>query len=295
MSKVEIKGLYPAIILPFSEDGSIDLEGFKNNIRYLIDAGCAGVCINGSTGEAINLDREERIQVIKATKDIVPEGFTIIAGTGAPTTSMAIQQTLDAKEAGADIALVITPFNCIPNKEGLIRHYEEVAKVGIPIILYNLPEHTGCEIDLDTLAKLSRNKNIVGMKESSGDLAYFSHAQDCTPDDFTILCGTDDRVFLAMCLGGTAHILALGNLAPTVINEMMKAVEEGDLLKARAIHFKLLALGEAILASENFPSPIKEAVRLLGRASSAPRLPTIPVDKEESDHIKSVLETAGLL
>ncbi|MBT4289392.1 MAG: 4-hydroxy-tetrahydrodipicolinate synthase [Deltaproteobacteria bacterium] len=295
MNKIEIKGLYPAIILPFNDDDSINLEGFKENVQYLVDADCSGVCVNGSTGEAINLTREERIHVIQAAKEIAPEGFTIIAGTGAPTTRMAIQQTQDAKDAGADVALVITPYYCIPNKEGLITHYREVCKVDMPILLYNLPEHTGCEIDLDTLETLSKIENIVGMKESSGDLSYFAHAVQITPDDFVVMSGADDRIFLTKILGGSAHILALGNLAPHKIIEMMKAVDEGDMEKAKELHFRLLDLAEAILAAENFPAPIKEAARILGRVSSNPRLPTMPVDQEESSVIHKALSKAGLI
>lgn len=295
MSSIKIKGLYPAIILPFNDDDSINLEGFKKNVQYLVDSGCAGVCVNGSTGEAINLTREERVEVIKAAKEVAPEGFTIIAGSGAPTTKMAIQLTQDAKEAGADVALVITPYYCIPNKEGLIKHYQEVCKVDIPILLYNLPEHTGCEIDLDTLEILSRIDNVVGMKESSGDLSYFAHAVQITPGDFVVMSGADDRIFLTKILGGSAHILALGNLAPRQIVEMMSAVEKGDMETAKAIHFKLLDLAEAILAAENFPAPIKEAARILGRVSSDPRLPTMAVGEAESSSIKKALSKAGLV
>ena len=295
MANVKLKGLYPASILPFTTEGEVDYNGFKKNLQFLIDSGCAGVCVNGSTGEAINLDRDERMMVIRVARDYCPSDFLVIAGTGAPTTKVAVQQTLDAKEAGADVALVLTPFNCIPNKAGLIKHYEEIIKVGMPILLYNLPEHTGCEIDLDTLAYLSQNENVIGMKESSGDLSYYTKAMAVTPDDFTVLCGADDKVFLALCLGTQAHILALGNLAPAKINEMMAAVEKGDLATGREIHFKLLGLGEAILAAENFPAPIKEAARMLGRVSSDPRMPTIAVDAEESAQIKDALVAANLL
>ena len=295
MTKLNLKGLYPAAILPFTKNDEIDYEGFKKNLKYLIDSGCAGVCVNGSTGEAINLTREERKNVIKTARDFCPPDFLVIAGTGAPTTRVAVQQTADAKAAGADVALVITPFNCIPNKTGLVKHYEAVADVGLPILLYNLPEHTGCEIDLETLSKLSRMDSIIGMKESSGDLSYYTKAIQVTPEDFTVLCGADDKVFLALCLGAEAHILALGNLAPGKIIEMMNCVERGDLATARKIHFALLGLGEAILAAENFPAPIKEAARILGLVSSNPRMPTIAVDAEESASIRKALSAAGLL
>ncbi len=295
MTNIKLKGLYPASILPFTGDDKVNFDGLKKNLQYLIDSGCSGVCVNGSTGEAINLDREERKAVIKTAREYCPKDFLVIAGTGAPTTKVAVQQTIDAKEAGADVALVITPFNCIPNKAGLIKHYKAVAETGIPILLYNLPEHTGCEIDLETLSVLSGIDNIIGMKESSGDLSYYTKAIQVTPDDFSVLCGADDKVFLALCLGAEAHILALGNLAPAKITEMMDAVDKGDLVTAQKIHFSLLGLGEAILAAENFPAPIKEAARILGLVSSDPRMPTIAVDEEESKFIRKALENAGLI
>ena len=295
MENIKIKGLYPAAICPFTKSNEVDIEGFKSNLKVLIDAGCAGVCVNGSTGEAVNLSREERKEVIKAAKEIAPDGFLIIAGTGAPTTKDAVQQTADAKEAGADIALVLTPFNCIPNKQGLIKHYEEVAKVDIPIIMYNLPEHTGCEIDLETLEYLSNKKSFVGLKESSGDLAYLTKAIEKTPDDFEVLCGADDKVFLAACLGVNAYILALGNLAPGKIINMLSLINEGNLFEARKINSKFLTLSEIILASENFPAPVKEASGILGLKSSEPRMPTIALDKKESDIIKEALKEADLL
>jgi len=136
MGKIKFEGLMPAIITPMDKDGKIDFEGLKKNVEFYIDAGCTGIVANGSTGEAVNLNREERIAIVKKVVEIVKGKVKVIAGTGAPTTNVTIQYTRDAMNVGADAVLVITPFNAIPNKEGLYLHYKEVAKVGIPVIMY---------------------------------------------------------------------------------------------------------------------------------------------------------------
>lgn len=294
-TKVRFEGIYPAMAVPFSANGELDLDGIKKTAEFLIEAGCAGIVCNGSTGEAVNLSREERKSVIRVTAEALRGRGRIIAGTGAPTTKAAVELTRDAKEAGADAALVITPFNAIPNQKGLYLHYAEVAKVGIPIVLYNLPAHTGVEIGLDTLSELAKLENVVGIKESSGNLSYLSEIVRRFGNELSVFTGCDDLSFQAFCLGVKAAILALGNIAPKMLVEQLALVRAGKIAEAREIYFKLLPIGQAISASVNFPAPVKEAIRLLGRPSSAPRLPILPVEAEESASIRKALVHAGLL
>jgi len=272
MKKMKFEGLMPAIITPMDKDGEIDFEGLKKNVEFYIDAGCTGIVANGSTGEAVNLNREERIAVVKKVVEIVKGKVKVIAGTGAPTTNVTIQYTEDAMNAGADAVLVITPFNAIPNKEGLYLHYKEVAEVGIPVIMYNLPQHTSVEIDLETMGRLVKLDNIVGLKESSGNLSYFGEA-----------------------IRRFSLILAFGNIAPKMIIEIFNAIKNNDFISAREKYYKLLPMARAIGDSVNFPAPVKEAVRLLGRPSGPPRLSTLPVNQEESGEIRQKLIYAGLL
>lgn len=293
--KARFHGIMPAMLAVFKADGELDLEGIKRNVQFYVDAGCSGIVCNGSTGEAVNLSREERKAVIRATREVGGGRIVIVAGTGAPTTNAALELTQDAKEAGADAALVITPFNAIPNKVGLYKHYAAVAKVGIPVILYNLPQHTGVEIDLDTLAKLVKLDAVVGIKESSGNLSYFAEIIRRFGQDLTPITGCDDMTLQAFSLGASAAILALGNIAPKMLVELLAAVEASDLAKARSLYFKLLPMAQAISSSVNFPAPVKEAVRLLGRPSSDPRLPIVAVEAEESRAIRQALVYAGLL
>lgn len=292
---MKFEGLMPAIITPMDKDGKIDFEGLKKNVEFYIDAGCTGIVANGSTGEAVNLNREERIAIVKKVVEIVKGKVKVIAGTGAPTTNVTIQYTRDAMNAGADAALVITPFNAIPNKEGLYLHYKEVAEVGIPVIMYNLPQHTSVEIDLETMGRLVKLDNIVGLKESSGNLSYFSEAIRRFSEDITPISGCDDLILQTLSMGIPALILAFGNIAPKTIIEIFKAIKNNDFISAREKYYKLLPMARAIGDSVNFPAPVKEAVRLLGRPSGPPRLSTLPVSQEESVEIRKKLVYAGLL
>lgn len=295
MKKMKFEGLMPAIITPMDKDGGIDFEGLKKNVEFYIDAGCTGIVANGSTGEAVNLNREERIAIVKKVVEIVKGKVKVIAGTGAPTTNVTIQYTRDAMNAGADAVLVITPFNAIPNKEGLYLHYKEVAKVGIPVIMYNLPQHTSVEIDLETMGRLVKLDNIVGLKESSGNLSYFGEAIRRFSEDITLISGCDDLILQTLSMGIPALILAFGNIAPKTIIEIFKAIKNNDFVSAREKYYKLLPMARAIGDSVNFPAPVKEAVRLLGRPSGPPRLSTLPVRQEESEEIRKKLVYAGLL
>jgi len=295
MKKVKFEGIFPAMAVPFDREGALDIDGIKENVRFFADAGCAGVVCNGSTGEAVNLTREERKAVIMATKEAAGGRLVVIAGTGGPTTNVTLEYTRDAMDAGAEAVLVITPFNAIPNKEGLYRHFAEVAQLGVPVILYNLPQHTGVEIDLDTLVRLADLDHIVGIKESSGNFSYFAELMRVFGDKLTVFTGCDDGTLQAFCCGARAAILALGNIAPRMLVDMLEAVDRGDLVRARDIYYRLLPIARAISSSVNFPAPVKEAVRLLGRPSSAPRLPILPVDPEESASIRKALVFAGLM
>lgn len=293
---MNLEGLMPAMLAPFTEDDQLDIEGLQINVKYLQQAGCSGIVCNGSTGEAANLSREERIAVIKATREVVKDHLTIIAGTGSATTRETLELTKDAMQDGADAALVITPFNVIPNKEGLFRHYAAVADLGYPIILYNLPEHTGVEIDFDTIERLLKSyDNIVGIKESSGDLTFFAELMRRFGDRMTPITGADTLFFQTTLMGSPAAILALGNIAPELIVKVMQLCEQGDIGEAREIYYKLLPIAKIILEGTNFPSPIKEAVRQLGRPAGDPRMPTLPVDTQKSEAISKALLSAGLL
>ncbi len=291
-----IEGLFPAMIAPLKPNGALDSDGVKTTAAFLKEAGCSGIVCNGSTGEAANLTRDERKTVIRLTREVLGPEMPIIAGTGTPSTQTVIDLSGDAAQAGADALLVITPFNIIPNKEGLYRHYAAIADLGTPVVMYNLPAHTGVEIDFDTIDRLCKAfDNIVGIKESSGDLAFFAEIIRRFGDRLTPITGADALFFQTVLMGAPAAILALGNIAPRMIVKIMSLCESGQIEEARSLYYKLIPIGMAISDAANFPAPVKAAVSMLGRPAGDPRLPTVPVGREESKSIRDAREYAGLL
>jgi 4-hydroxy-tetrahydrodipicolinate synthase len=292
---IKLEGVYPALITAFAPDGSVDVEGIRENIRFCLDAGVAGVVALGSTGEAVNLSGDERERIVKAAVAECKGRAKVIVGTGAPVTSTAVAQTKDALAWGADAALVLTPFNNIPNRAGLIKHYEMIDEVGIPIILYNIPAHTGVEITIEIFDELIQLKNVIGMKESSGNLPLMADVIRKYGADVTVFTGCDDLTLPIFSLGAKACILALAAIAPKQVVEIFNAMQKNDLETAREGYLKLLPVAKLIGGSVNFPAPVKEAVKQLGRPAGDPRIPITPCTAEEKAQITAALTYAGLL
>lgn len=292
---IKLEGIYPALITSLNADGSVNMAGVKENILHSLDNGCAGVVVLGSTGEAVNLTREERTEIIKLAVELCKGRGKVIVGSGAPITSSAVELTQDAKKYGADAALVITPFNNIPNRDGLIKHYQAVNGVGVPIILYNLPSHTGVEITMDVFDELIQLPNIIGIKESSGNIPMMADIIRRYGDDVTIFTGCDDLTLPIFAIGAKAAILALANIAPKQVVDIFNAVQNNDYGTARKAYASLLPIGKIIGEGVNFPAPVKEAVAQLGRPAGNPRLPITPVGAEQKAEIKEALKVAGLL
>ena len=185
---IVFKGVFPALITPFKADGSMDLEGLKENVKYYMSVGCAGVCFSGSSGEHAFLTREERIAGIKACREVIGDG-KIIAGAGAQTTAGALELVKDVKEAGADAALVLSPIGNT-TADGMVKHYETLSEVGIPLVLYNHPAATGINIDIEMFDRLIQIPNVVGMKETSGSLPFLAEIlRKYSTDEITLFTG----------------------------------------------------------------------------------------------------------
>lgn len=292
---IKLEGIYPALITSMNDDGSVNLEGVKENILHAMDNGCAGVVVMGSTGEAVNLSDDERVAIIKLTVELCKGKGKVIVGTGAPITSTALELTKAAKDLGADAALVITPFNNIPNRTGLIKHYTMINDIGIPTILYNLPSHTGVEITMDVFDELIQLPNIIGIKESSGNIPMMAEIIRKYGDDVTIFTGCDDLTLPIFSIGAKAAILALANIAPKQVVDIFNAVQNNDFVTARKLYGSLLPIGAIIGEGVNFPATVKEAVRQLGRPAGKPRMPITPVPAEQAKEITEALKVAGLL
>lgn len=294
--KMKVEGIIPAMLTPFTDTGEVDTEGIRETVNYLISNGVSQIMCLGSTGEATALTKSERITIIEETVRAANRRAPVMAGTGAPTTRDVIEQTREAKSAGADLVMIVTPFYEIPNQEGLYRHYATIAEtVDIPIVLYNIPPHTNVEIGLSTLERLVEIDNIVALKESSGNLSYFAEAMLKVGDKIPILTGGDDITLPCFALGCHGAILALANIAPRTLVDLYQAVRERDMAKAAKLYYQLLPIARAISTAENFPAPLKEAVNQLGRPAGPARSPIMPVNPTEKETIRQALKTANLV
>lgn len=291
---IVFKGVFPALITPMNEDGSIDLEALKENVKYYMSVGCAGVCFSGSSGEHAFLTREERIAGIKACKEVIGDG-KVIAGAGAQTTAATLQLVRDVKEAGADAALVLSPIGNTDD-DGMVAHFEVLNEVGIPLVLYNHPAATGINITLELFERLIQIPNVIGMKETSGSLPLIANIfRKYSPDDITIFTGCDDLTLPTSCVGVKAIILATANVAPKQVIAIQQLVAEGKIAEAQKIYYSIAPL-TAVIGDENkFPALLKKATDMVGHKAGNPRLPVLPANEEETAAIEESLKIAGLL
>jgi len=295
-NKMSFTGIIPAMLTPFTKSGDLDLDGLKKNVDFLIENGVSQIMCLGSTGEAATLSREESVKVTEATVKASNGRVPVMAGTGATSTREVIERSREAKSAGADSVMIVTPFYEIPNQEGLYQHYASIAEaIDIPICLYNIPPHTQVEIAPETLERLAEIDNIVALKDSSGNLSYFAEVMRRVGDKMSILNGGDDITLPCFALGCHGAILALANIAPRMLVDLFQAVQQEEKEKALDIFFKLLPISRAISVPQNFPAPVKEAVNMLGRAAGPARSPIIPVSDAEKADIKKALQYVGLL
>ena len=295
-NRVSMEGIIPAMLTPFTRNGDLDLNGLKKNVDFLIENGVSQIMCLGSTGEAATLTREECVKLTEATVKAANGRVPVMAGTGTTSTREVIERSKEAKSAGADSAMIVTPFYEIPNQEGLYKHYATIAEaVDIPICLYNIPPHTQVEIAPETLEKLAEIDNIVALKDSSGNLSYFAEVMRRVSDKMAILTGGDDITMPCFALGCHGAILALANIAPRMTVDIFQAVQQKEREKALDIFFKLLPISRAISVPQNFPAPVKEAVNMLGRPAGPARSPILPLGNTERGKIKEALQYAGLL
>jgi len=286
------KGVFPAIITPFKEDLSLDEEGLKRNIEYLNKTGIAGIVPCGTTGESATLTFEEHKKVVEIAVDC--SKVPVIAGTGSNNTREALELTCHAADAGANAALMITPYYNKPNDRGMFEHFRTVAeKCNIPIVLYNVPKRTGIDLKPELVSKLSKVKNIVAIKEASGSLSQVSQIIEQTRgSSFSVLSGDDDLTLPCMALGATGVVSVVANVAPKRTVAMVKAMAEGDLEKARSLHYELAPLVRAMFLETN-PIPVKTAQNLLGLAAGPLRLPLAPMAPEKEKILKDILDRLG--
>ncbi|MBP7071562.1 MAG: 4-hydroxy-tetrahydrodipicolinate synthase [Methanothrix sp.] len=286
------RGVFPAIITPFLQDESLDEEGLKRNIEYLNKTGIAGIVPCGTTGESATLTFEEHKRVVEIA--VEASKVPVIAGTGSNNTREAMELTRHAAKAGADAALLITPYYNKPNDRGMYEHFKRIAEnCDIPIVLYNVPKRTGIDLKPELVAKLSKIKNIVAIKEASGSLSQQSQIIEQTrSSDFVLLSGDDDLTLPTMALGGQGVVSVVANVAPGKTVAMVEAVFKGDMEKARALHYELAPLVRAMFLETN-PIPVKTAHKYLGLANGPLRLPLGEMAPANEAKLKEIVERLG--
>lgn len=290
-----LQGSLVAIVTPMFDDGSLDLDALRALIDFHIDAGTDGIVIVGTTGESPTVDVAEHCLLIETTVEHVNGRIAVIAGTGANSTSEAIELTAKAKALGVDACLLVAPYYNKPTQEGLYQHYAAVANaVDIPQILYNVPGRTGCDIANDTVLRLAAVNNIVGIKDATGSIERGTDLLLRVPKDFAIYSGDDASGMALMLLGGHGVISVTANVAPELMHEMCVAARAGNVKQACEINAKLFGLHQKLFVEAN-PIPVKWVLQQMGLIKAGIRLPMVNLSAQYHDVLRAAMRQAGLI
>jgi len=288
------KGSLIPIVTPFKE-GKIDEEGFRSLIEFHITNGTDAIVPCGTTGESATLTHGEHEQLIDLCLEAVDHRIPVIAGTGSNSTAEAIKLTTYAKKAGADGALLITPYYNKPTQEGLYNHYKAIAEaIDLPLILYNVPSRTGVNMLPETVARLSEIPTIVGVKEATGSLHQICDIIHLCGDKCSVFSGDDFTNYPILAVGGKGIISVTANIMPDKIATMWDTFESGDFDKSREIHYQLLDLHNSMFLETN-PIPVKTALGLMGKISPEMRAPLSPMTRNNLEKLKKVMAKYKLI
>jgi len=298
------KGSMVALVTPFSAKGGsasggrgseIDEKALKELIEFHIRNGTAALVPCGTTGESPTLTYEEHDRVIELTVQLAKGRIPVIAGTGSNSTEEAIMLTKHAEKVGADASLQVSPYYNRPTQKGLYLHFKAIAEsVKIPIILYNIASRTGVNIEPETFVKLAEIKNIIGVKEASGSLDQMSRIRQLCPKDFLLISGDDSLTLPLMAIGGVGVISVVANIIPKDVADMCTAFEKGDVKKAEALHYKMLALTKSMFIETN-PMPVKTAMGLMKMINPEIRLPLCEMSPENKEKLVKALKDYNLI
>ena len=290
-----IQGSLVALVTPMLEDGSVDVKGLAQLIEFHIENGTDGIVAVGTTGESATLDEHEHCDVIRQVVEMVAGRVPVIAGTGSNSTREAIALTRCAKEAGADACLLVTPYYNKPTQEGLYLHYKAIAEaVDIPQILYNVPGRTAVDMQDQTVVRLSAIKNIVGVKDATGDIQRTKNVLQQCGKDFAIYSGDDATGMECMLVGGHGVISVTANVAPRAMHEMCVAAMAGDRDKAAPINDRLMGLHTKLFVEAN-PIPVKWALYEMGLISDGIRLPLTVLSTQHHETVRQAMRQAGVV
>lgn len=291
------KGAGVAIVTPMHEDGSVNYEKLEEILEFQINNSTDAIIICGTTGESSTMTHGEHLKTIKFAIDKVAKRVPVIAGTGSNCTETAIMLSKEAASYGADALLIVTPYYNKATQKGLIAHYTAIAEAvpETPIIMYNVPSRTGCNLQPATVAALVKNvKNIVGIKAASGDLSQVAKLMSMAGDEIELYSGNDDQILPILSLGGLGVISVLSNVAPKQTHDMVMKFLEGDLKEAARLQLEAVPLINALFCEVN-PIPVKEAMNMMGMNVGPLRMPLCEMEESNKEILKKAMKDYGLL
>jgi 4-hydroxy-tetrahydrodipicolinate synthase len=289
------KGSIVALITPMRADGSVDEKAYADFVDWQISEGTTAVVPTGTTGESPTLTHAEHKRAVEIAIEVAHGRVPVIAGTGSNSTEEAIDLTRHAKEAGAAAALIVTPYYNKPTQEGMYLHFKTIADaVDLPIVIYNIPPRSVVDMSVETMARLARHRNIIGVKDATANLARPLHTRRACGAGFCQLSGEDHTALAFLAAGGDGCISVTANVAPRLCSEMHAAWQEGRVNDAIAIQDRLVPLHDALFA-ETSPAPVKYAASLLGKTAPLCRLPLAPVAEATAQRVRGAMTEVGLL
>jgi 4-hydroxy-2-oxoglutarate aldolase len=293
---IRVQGVFPPVPTTFTPDGELDLDGFAANLRRLNQTGLSGYVVLGSNGEFPLLDESEKLAVFEKAREVTPADKLLICGTGVESTRNTIALTKKAAAIGADVAIVLTPHYFRPSYDNAayLRHYLAIAEASpIPILVYNMPLYAVVDVSAELLIELSHHPNIVGYKESGQNIGKLAEVADRAEPHFSPLAGSTSNFLPALSVGAAGGVMALANIAPNECIELFRAGTGGDMTRARALQYRLLAPNNAVTTKYGVAG-LKAALDLLGYVGGSPRLPATPLGEKERATLADVLASAGI-
>ena len=289
------KGAGVAIVTPMHDNGEVNYEQFAELVEFQIAGGIDAIIVCGTTGEASTLTHEEHLDVIRYCVKTVAGRVPVIAGTGSNCTETAIYLSTEAEKYGADALLLVTPYYNKATQKGLIAHYTAIANsVKLPIIMYNVPGRTGCNIQPETAVKLAKDvENIVGIKEASGNISQVAKLMALADGCIELYSGNDDQVVPILSLGGQGVISVLSNVAPRQTHDMVAKFLEGDIASSRDIQLRAIPLVDQLFCEVN-PIPVKAALNMMGMEAGPLRMPLTDMEPEHKEHLRKAMTDFGI-
>ncbi|MCT4928264.1 4-hydroxy-tetrahydrodipicolinate synthase [Pseudomonas aeruginosa] len=288
-------GSIVALVTPMDDKGAVDRASLKKLIDYHVASGTAAIVSVGTTGESATLAHDEHVDVVLQTLELADGRIPVIAGTGANSTREAVALTEAAKSGGADACLLVTPYYNKPTQEGMYQHFRHIAEaVAIPQILYNVPGRTSCDMLPETVERLSKVPNIIGIKEATGDLQRAKEVIERVGKDFLVYSGDDATAVELMLLGGKGNISVTANVAPRAMSDLCAAAMRGDAAAARAINDRLMPLHKALFIESN-PIPVKWALHEMGLIPEGIRLPLTWLSPRCHEPLRQAMRQTGVL